>query len=83
MVEEDMTKTTLNLSGTPYNVWYTCPRDSKRTCLLDPYADTVGGKEVLMTTISVPLLVDGKVHRRGRCRHRPRCAASGGGRLPA
>jgi methyl-accepting chemotaxis protein len=60
MVEEDMTKTKLNLSGTPYNVWYTCPRDSKRTCLLDPYADTVGGKEVLMTTISVPLLVDGK-----------------------
>ncbi|PBJ00107.1 Methyl-accepting chemotaxis protein PctB [Pseudomonas sp. ACN5] len=60
MVEEDMTKTTLNLSGTPYNVWYTCPRDNKRICLLDPYADTVGGKEVLMTTISVPLLVDGK-----------------------
>jgi len=62
MVEEDMTKTTLNLSGTPYNVWYTCPRDSKRICLLDPYADTVGANktEVLMTTISVPLLVDGK-----------------------
>ena len=60
MVEEDMTKTTLNLSGTPYNVWYTCPRDSKRICLLDPYADTVGNKEVLMTSISVPLLVDGK-----------------------
>nr|WP_180203178.1 methyl-accepting chemotaxis protein [Pseudomonas sp. SbOxS1]NYU02821.1 methyl-accepting chemotaxis protein [Pseudomonas sp. SbOxS1] len=60
MVEEDMTKTTLNLSGTPYNVWYNCPRDSKRICLLDPYADTVGNKEVLMTTISVPLLVDGK-----------------------
>ncbi|MBV7478576.1 methyl-accepting chemotaxis protein [Pseudomonas sp. PDM31] len=60
MVEEDLTKTTLNLSGTPYNVWYTCPRDSKRTCLLDPYADTVGDKEVLMTSISVPLLVDGK-----------------------
>ncbi len=60
MVEEDMTKTTLSLSGTPYNSWYTCPRDSKRTCLLDPYADTVGGKEMLMTTISVPLIVDGK-----------------------
>ncbi|MGP7863956.1 methyl-accepting chemotaxis protein [Pseudomonas monachiensis] len=60
MVEEDMTKTTLNLSGTPYNIWYTCPRDSKRICLLDPYADTVGNKEMLMTTISVPLLVDGK-----------------------
>ncbi|MBZ9785097.1 methyl-accepting chemotaxis protein [Pseudomonas sp. REP124] len=60
MVEEDMTKTDLNLSGTPYNVWYTCPRDTKRTCLLDPYADTVGNKEMLMTTISVPLLVEGK-----------------------
>nr|WP_274644337.1 methyl-accepting chemotaxis protein [Pseudomonas serbica] len=60
MVESDMTKTTLNLSGTPYNIWYTCPRDNKRICLLDPYSDTVGGKEVLMTTISMPLLVDGK-----------------------
>lgn len=60
MVEDDMTKTTLSLSGTPYNSWYTCPRDSQRTCLLDPYADTVAGKEMLMTTISVPLLVDGK-----------------------
>ncbi|KAA0974916.1 methyl-accepting chemotaxis protein [Pseudomonas sp. ANT_H12B] len=60
MVEDDMTKTTLSLSGTPYNSWYTCPRDSKRTCLLDPYADTVAGKEMLMTTISVPLVVDGK-----------------------
>ncbi len=60
MVEEDMNKTTLSVSGTPYNSWYTCPRDNKRTCLLDPYADTVGGKEMLMTTIAVPLLVDGK-----------------------
>jgi methyl-accepting chemotaxis protein len=60
MVEEDMTKTTLSVSGTPYNSWYTCPRDNTRTCLLDPYADTVGGKEMLMTTISVPLIVDGK-----------------------
>ncbi len=60
MVEEDLTKTTLSVSGTPYNSWYTCPRDAKHTCLLDPYADTVGGKEMLMTTISVPLIVDGK-----------------------
>ena len=60
MVEEDLTKTTLSVSGTPYNSWYTCPRDSKRTCLLDPYSDTVGTKEMLMTTISVPLIVDGK-----------------------
>ncbi|AKS08312.1 chemotaxis protein [Pseudomonas trivialis] len=61
MVEDDLTKTTLNLSGTPYNIWYTCPRDTRSTCLLDPYEDTVGGKPVLMTTISLPLIVDGKV----------------------
>ena len=61
MVEDDLTKTTLNLSGTPYNIWYTCPRDTRSTCLLDPYEDTVAGKPVLMTTISLPLIVDGKV----------------------
>ena len=61
MVEDDLTKTTLNLSGTPYNIWYTCPRDTRSTCLLDPYEDTVGGKQVLMTTISLPLIVEGKV----------------------
>nr|WP_025854806.1 methyl-accepting chemotaxis protein [Pseudomonas sp. CHM02] len=61
MVEDDLTKTTLNLSGTPYNIWYTCPRDTRNTCLLDPYEDTVAGQPVLMTTISLPLLVDGKV----------------------
>ncbi|CRM36688.1 Methyl-accepting chemotaxis protein McpC [Pseudomonas sp. 52 E 6] len=61
MVEDDLTKTALNLSGTPYNIWYTCPRDTRSTCLLDPYEDTVGGKPVLMTTISLPLIVDGKV----------------------
>ncbi|MBK5543141.1 methyl-accepting chemotaxis protein [Pseudomonas sp. TH05] len=61
MTNEDLSKTTLSLSGTPYNSWYTCPRDGKRTCLLDPYADTVGGKLMLMTTISLPLIIDGKV----------------------
>ncbi|KTC55002.1 chemotaxis protein [Pseudomonas fluorescens ABAC62] len=61
MVEDDLTKTSLNLSGTPYNIWYTCPRDSRAICLLDPYEDTVGGKPVLMTTLSLPLIVDGNV----------------------
>ncbi|MBD8240017.1 methyl-accepting chemotaxis protein [Pseudomonas fluorescens] len=61
MVEDDLNKTALNLSGTPYNIWYTCPRDTRSICLLDPYEDTVAGKPVLMTTISLPLIVDGKV----------------------
>ncbi|MDY7566289.1 methyl-accepting chemotaxis protein [Pseudomonas sp. RTC3] len=61
ILESDMTKTELNLSGMPYNTWYTCALHSGKTCLLEPYADTVGGKLVLMTTIAVPVRVDGKV----------------------
>ncbi|QVN00650.1 methyl-accepting chemotaxis protein [Pseudomonas rhodesiae] len=61
MVEEDLNKTTLTLNGTPYNIWYTCPRDTRNTCLLEPYEDTVGGKKVLMTTIASPLMVEGKL----------------------
>ncbi|SFB38660.1 methyl-accepting chemotaxis sensory transducer with Cache sensor [Pseudomonas sp. NFPP04] len=61
MVEEDLNKTTLTLNGTPYNIWYTCPRDTRNTCLLDPYEDTVAGKKVLMTTIASPLIVGGKL----------------------
>jgi len=61
MVEEDLNKTTLTLNGTPYNIWYTCPRDTRNTCLLDPYEDTVAGKKVLMTTIASPLIVEGKL----------------------
>ncbi len=61
MVEDDLNKTTLTLNGTPYNIWYTCPRDTRNTCLLDPYEDTVAGKSVLMTTIAQPLIVDGKM----------------------
>lgn len=53
MVEDDLTKTTLNLSGTPYNIWYTCPRDTRNTCLLDPYEDTVAGKPVLLSLIHI------------------------------
>ncbi|EIK95365.1 chemotaxis sensory transducer [Pseudomonas sp. M47T1] len=59
--ESDMNKTELNLTGTPYNIWYTCARDSGKPCLLQPYTDTVGDKLMLMTSIAVPLIEQGKV----------------------
>ena len=59
--EEELADTTAGASGTPYNAWYTCPRDSKAACVLAPYFDDVGGKQVLMTSIAFPLLLDGKV----------------------
>ncbi|WPN99104.1 methyl-accepting chemotaxis protein [Pseudomonas sp. MUP55] len=58
--DEDLNKTALNLSGTPYNIWYTCPRDTRSVCLLEPYEDTATGTPVIMTTISLPLIVDGR-----------------------
>ncbi|GGU71027.1 chemotaxis transducer [Pseudomonas laurentiana] len=61
IIEADLAKTELNLSGTPYNSWYTCTFNSGQPCLLEPYEDTVGGKKLLMTSITVPLLSDGKV----------------------
>ena len=59
--ESDLQKTELSISGTPYNSWYTCPRDTRRTCLMAPYADTQAGQVQLMTTLSIPLIADGKV----------------------
>ncbi|AZF10307.1 Methyl-accepting chemotaxis sensor/transducer protein [Pseudomonas sp. R2-37-08W] len=59
--ESDLQKTELSISGTPYNSWYTCPRDTRSTCLMAPYADTQAGQVQLMTTLSMPLIADGKV----------------------
>ena len=61
MNEEMLADTKVGPSGDPYNAWYTCPRDSRMTCVLEPYFDVVGGKQVLMTSIAFPLELDGKV----------------------
>ena len=61
ITEEDLSKTEVALSGVPYNSWYTCPRNSGQTCLLEPYADTINGQTTLMTTLSMPIRVNGKV----------------------
>ena len=61
IAEVDLNKKELNITGTPYNSWYTCPRDTGQTCMLDPYADTIGGQLILMTSTSLPIKVDGKI----------------------
>src|SRR3989338_8297022 len=63
---EALTETLLNdvtvgANGMPYNAWYTCPRDTRQACVLDPYLDEVNGQQVLMTSIAFPLEIDGKV----------------------
>ncbi|WP_460137545.1 methyl-accepting chemotaxis protein [Pseudomonas sp. S1_E04] len=59
--ESDINNTELGISGVPYNSWYNCPRDTRRTCLMAPYVDTQAGTAQLMTSLSMPLIVDGKV----------------------
>ncbi len=61
MTEENLSDTTTGASGTPYNAWYTCPRDTRKACVLDPYFDEVDGKQVLMTSIAFPLEQNGQV----------------------
>ncbi|MDH0894012.1 methyl-accepting chemotaxis protein [Pseudomonas sp. GD03875] len=61
MDETQLEDTSTGPSGAPYNAWYTCPRDTRRTCVLDPYFDDVNGKQILMTSIAFPLEQDGKV----------------------
>jgi methyl-accepting chemotaxis protein len=61
MPEEMLADATLGDNGVPYNSWYTCPRDSRQTCVLEPYYDDVGGQQTLMTSIAFPLELDGKV----------------------
>ncbi|CAH0143569.1 Methyl-accepting chemotaxis protein McpU [Pseudomonas sp. Bi70] len=54
--EEEIQKSELDSSGTPYNNWYTCSRASKSACLLEPYAYTLEGKKLLMTSLTIPLM---------------------------
>ncbi|MDG1582695.1 methyl-accepting chemotaxis protein [Pseudomonas sp. GOM6] len=61
MTEENLSDTTTGAGGTPYNAWYTCPLDTRKTCVLDPYFDEVNGKQVLMTSIAFPLEQNGQV----------------------
>jgi methyl-accepting chemotaxis protein len=42
------------------NDWYAVPRRTLKPSLIEPYVYPVGGKDVLMTTMVTPILVDGK-----------------------
>ncbi len=48
-------------SGLPNNYWYTCARDKKVVCFIEPYIDTVNGKQVLMSSVAVPIVSGGNV----------------------
>lgn len=53
--------TTTMLDGTHFNKWYTCPKSTGKPCLLSPYFDESSGRKTLITTLSFPLIADGRV----------------------
>ncbi|MGY4665055.1 methyl-accepting chemotaxis protein [Pseudomonas chlororaphis] len=59
--ESDMSDTTTGPSGQPANAWFTCPRNTLKPCVIEPYFYVIDGENVLMTSIVFPLLVNGKV----------------------
>lgn len=59
--ESDFSRTEKNASGISYNQWYLCPKEKKTTCLLPPYTDTINGVTALLSTISTPIISNGKV----------------------
>jgi len=61
MPESMLGDASIGANGSPYNRWLTCPLETAKACVLDPYFDEVNGKQVLMTSIALPLLDNGKV----------------------
>ncbi len=65
LVQEVLTEAQISANTAPpgspaANLWYTCPQTQKRTCVVEPYTSEVEGQNVLMSSISVPLIVNGK-----------------------
>lgn len=54
--------TTRNEFGVRNGEWYLCPRERHQTCVSEPYPFEIApGKQMLMTSLTTPLLRSGKV----------------------
>jgi len=51
--------TTKNETGARKGDYYLMPRETKRECIIEPYIYPVQGKPTLMTSLVVPVMVDG------------------------
>jgi methyl-accepting chemotaxis protein len=61
IAEQQIADKSPNLSGKPANDWYACARESAELCLVEPYLDSVAGRQMLVGGVAFPLLKDGKV----------------------
>lgn len=59
--ESDIADTSTGPSGEANNAWFTCPRTTRKPCVIEPYFYEIDGQNVLMTSIVFPLILDGKL----------------------
>ncbi|MCW0503500.1 methyl-accepting chemotaxis protein [Aeromonas piscicola] len=53
--------TSVNEFGIRNSEWYLCGRDTRRSCLMEPYLYEISpGNQMLMTSLTVPILKEGK-----------------------
>ncbi|WP_421229794.1 methyl-accepting chemotaxis protein [Aeromonas enteropelogenes] len=46
--------------GNPANDYYSCPKREGRSCLIDPFKVDINGQQVLVSTITTPIMVSGQ-----------------------
>lgn len=61
VMEADINTAEMGPNAIPSNSWYTCPKQTLRRCVLDPYVAKVGTNDILMTTLSVPIILDNRL----------------------
>jgi len=49
-----------NGNGARVGEYYLCPKDSKETCITDPYLYPIGGVDTLLTSVTSPVIIAGK-----------------------
>ena len=54
-----ITKSETDSFGNPANDYFACPKQHQTPCLIDPFVFDINGKQVMVSTVSSPVIVDG------------------------
>lgn len=60
IADKQVNDLSIDSNGIQKNQWFTCARDTMKSCLLQPYEYEVNGKTELMTSVTVPMISGGK-----------------------
>lgn len=61
LTEENINANSAPAGAEPQNAWYVCPMQSGKPCVVEPYAVEVEGRNTLMSSLSIPLIDNGRV----------------------